>query len=450
MGETEVCANHVAGAKYEDLPANVVDHTERAIIDTIACGLGSRRTRDVDLLIEIMTTLGGRPEATVIGDKNRVSFMQAAQVNRVMTNILDYDDDLIKVTVLIPVALAVGELVNSSGKEIINALAHAYEMVVRIKDAVYPSEEVFWRTFERIDSGIHFGVTVVAGKFLQLSGAQMAHALGLTGRVRACRVTRPDFAKRGMPPWIKITGGDIIIPGIHAALLAQGDFPGDRTILDEGRGYEASVGSDLYDAKKLILNLGNEYRMLRNGFKFYSSCRWTSSTLDAVAAIMSENNLETEDLEEVIVKVQKLVADNFATYGPGYMIQAQFSIPYVVTMVIMGEPTGTNWYKEEMPKNLKVRELQHKMRLEEDPVVTKKIYSEQKAISTVDITAKNGIRFSKHIEYPKGEPENPFTLQDHINKLTIMASCLGMKRSQIDELIQTLSNVEKLISSCFN
>jgi len=448
MGETEVLADYVANAKYEDLPANVVNHAKKALADTIACGLGGRKTPEVDILIDIMKEIGGKPEATVIGDKTKLSFMQAAQVNRVMTNMLDYDDDLIKVghmsTVLVPVALAVGEHVDASGKETLNALVHGYEVITRIKDAVYPSEEVFWKTFERVDSGIHLGVTIVAGKLMGLNSGQMADALGLTGNMRAWRITRPEWAKKGMPPWMKVTGGDITIPGMHAVMLAKRGFPGDRGMLDQGRGYEFSVGSDRYDATKLTKTLGKQYRMLDIGFKFYSACRWTSSTLDAVATIKSENTLKAEDVEQVIVKVQKLVADNFAIYEPEYMIQAQFSIPYVVSMILLGEPTGPNWYTEEKFKNPKVRELQHKVKLEEDPVATKKIYAEHKATSTVEITMKNGKCFTKHVEYPKGEPENPFTEQDHLDKFTNMASWLGMKRSQIDELIQTLKSLEKL------
>jgi 2-methylcitrate dehydratase PrpD len=448
MGETEVLADYVARARYEDLPANVVDHAKKAIGDTIACGLGGHKSLEGDILIDIMKDMGSKQEATVIGDKTKLSFMQAAQVNRVITNILDYDDDLIKVghmsTVLVPVAFAIGERVNASAKDIINALVCGYEVVIRIKDAVYPSEEVYWKTFERIDSGIHFGVTVVAGKLLGLNGKQMANAFGLTGHVRAWRITRPDWAKKGMPRWMKITGGDITIPGIHAVLLAQRGFPGDCGILDQGRGYEISVGSDRYDATKLILNLGKDYGMLNIGFKFYSSCRWTSSTLDAVAAIMSEEGIKAENVEQVIVRVQKLVADNFAIYEPEYMIQAQFSIPYVVTLVLMGEPTGPNWYTEKMLKNPRMREFQHKIKIEEDPVATKNIYVEHKVPSTVEITTKNAKCFSKHVEYPKGEPENPFTPQDHIDKITNMATYCGMKQSQIDELIKTLNRLEKL------
>ena len=448
MGETEVLADYVARARYEDLPVEVVNHAKKSISDTIACGLGGRKALEGDVLMDIMKEMGSKPEATVMGDKTKLPFMQAAQVNRVLTNMIDYDDTISGLghmsTVLIPVALAIGEKVNASGKDIINALVTGYEAIIHIRDAVNPSEEVFWKTFERVDSGIHLGVTAVAGKLLGLNSEQIADAFGLTGHVRAWRITRPDWAKRGMPRWMKVTGGDITIPGIHSVLLAKKGFPGDRGILDQGRGYEISVGSDRYDGAKLIRNLGKEYGMLRIGYKFYSACRHTSTTLDAVAAIVGENGIKGEDVEQVIVKVQKMTADNFAIYEPKYMIQAQFSIPYVVTMVLMGEPTGPNWYTKDKLKDPKVREFQHRVKLEEDPLAGKKFYTEHKFSSTVEIETRDGRRFRKYIETPKGDPENPFTEQDHINKLTNMASWLGMKQSQIEELIQRLNKLENL------
>jgi len=448
MGETQVLADYVTRAKYEDLPADVVKHAKESISDTLACGLGGRKTLEGDILIDMMKEIGGKPEATVIGDKTRLSFMQAAQVNRVLTNVLDYDDTLMKVghmsTVLVPVALAIGEWFGASGKDIINAVVLGYEVISHLRNAINPSEEAYWKTFEKVDSGIHFGVTVVAGKLLGLNGEQMADAFGLSGLMRAFRTTFPDRERKGMPRWMKITLGDITIPGIHSALLAKRRFPGDRAILDQGRGYEVSVGSDRYDGAKLIANLGKDYEMLRIGYKFYSSCRHTSTTLDAVAAIVSENRIKTDDVEQVIVRVQKSVADFFARYEPDYMIQAQFSIPYVVAMLLMGEPTGPRWYTEKMLKNPKARELQRRVKLEEDPAAAKKSYTESKSPSTVEILTKDGRRFSKYVEDPKGELENPFTQKDHIDKLTNMASWLGMKQNQIKELIQTLDRLEDL------
>jgi 2-methylcitrate dehydratase PrpD len=448
MGETEILADFIAKSNYEDLPANVVKDAKERIGNAIACGLAGRKTFEGDVLIDMMKEIGGKEEATVIGDRTRLSFMQAAQVNRVLMHMMDYDDDLTNIChmsiVLIPVALAIGERTGASGKEIINAFVLGCEVITHLRDALKPSPEAFYKTFERVDAGLQFGVTATAGKLFGLNGEQMADAFGLTGLMKASRVTRPDWSKKGMPRWMKITGGDITIPGIHSVLLAKRGFPGDRAILDQGRRWEASVGSDRYDAAKLVANLGKEYGILRIGYKFYSACRYTSTTLDGVAAIVSENQVKAEEVKEVIVKAQKLVADNFAIYEPEYMIRAQFSMPYVVTMVLLGEPTGPNWFREEMLQNPRVRELQHKVKLVEDPEATKQFYPDYKTPSTVEIVLNDGRRFTKHVEYPRGEPENPFTRQDHINKLTNLALWFGLKQDRIDELIKTIDDLEKV------
>jgi 2-methylcitrate dehydratase PrpD len=447
MSQTETLVNYVTRGKFEDLPALVVSHAKHCIMDTISCGLGGRKARDIDILIETMKDIGGAPESMVIGDTIRLPMMQAIQVNRVMTNMLDYDDDYMKVghmtTVLVPVALAMGERLGSSGKDIINAIVHGYEAIIRIRDTIDPTAESYVKTFEQVDAGIHFGVTVVAGKLLGLSLDQMGDAFGLTGFVRAWRVTRPERAKRGMPRWMKITGGDITIPGIHGAYLAKNGFAGDHQTLDAGRGYDIVSGTDRYDPAKLLTSLGETYRMLRIGFKFYPACRYTCSAIEAADVLTTENGIKADDVDRVVVRGQKHLSDNFRIYEPDYMIQCQFSIPYVVTMALMGE-LRTNWYNEETFRNPKIRAFQHKITVEEDPAATKRFYTEYTAGTNVEIVMKDGARFNKTVEYPRGEPENPFTEQDHINKLTWMAKHLGMNQSRIDELYQVLTRLEEL------
>jgi 2-methylcitrate dehydratase PrpD len=448
MNETKQLARLLAETRYEDLPEDVVRRAKDSIRDTIACGLGGRATREGDTLLAIMKDLGGREEATVIGDRQSLPFLQAAQVNRVTCNMLDYDDTSIKAghmsSALVPVVLALGERLGSSGKDIITALVLGYETISRIKDAAYPSEEAFWTTFERIDTGIHFGITVAAAKLLDIGAEGMANALGLAGFTHSWRITFPDVPKRGMPPWMKVTGGDIIVPAVHAALLADKGFPGDGEILDQEGSYAASVGSDRYNADLLTKGWGKDYGTLRIGYKYYSACRFTSAALDATAAIMKEGLLKADDVSEVLVKVQKGVAQAFAVYEPEYMIQAQFSIPHVVTMVLLGEPTGPNWYTPHMLRDKRVRDLQHRVKVDEAVEAANALYAEAKVVSTVEITTRGGERFSRYVEFPKGEPENPFTVEDHANKLTSMASLAGLAQTRIDEVLHALDNIENV------
>jgi 2-methylcitrate dehydratase PrpD len=448
MNETRLLSDYIARSTYDDLPAHVVENAKDRISDIIACGFAGRKTLEGDILIEMMQEIGGKQEASVMGDKARLSFMQAAQVNRVLTNMADYDDDLHHIchmtTVLVPVALAIGERIGASGKEIINAYVLGCETVIRIRNAIEPSAAAFYTTFERVDAGLHLGVTATAGKLFGLTGEQMADSFGLTGLMRPTRVTRPDWSKMGMPRWMKVTNGDITIPGIHSAILAKKGFPGDRAMLDQGRNFGACVGSDRYDASRLIEALGKEYDITGIGFKFFSACRYTSSTLDAVAAIVSENKVTPENVEEVIVKVQKLVSDNFAIYEPEYRIRAQFSIPHVVTMAMMSEPTGPNWYTDEKLFDPKIRAFQHKVKLVEDPVATKNFFPGYETPSTVEVVMKDGARYTKTVVYPRGEPQNPFSKQDHIDKLTNMALWVGLQQKQIDELIRTIDLFEAI------
>jgi 2-methylcitrate dehydratase PrpD len=448
MGETALLAKYIAGARYEDLPQEVVNHAKKSISDTIACAFGAHGFADGEMLISMMKDIGGKEEATIIGEKSKLSFMQAVQVNSVLASMLDYDDTLIKVghlsAVFVPLALAVGEYCRASCKDIINALVLGCETTIRIREAVEPSEEAFWKTLETIGTGMNFGVTVVAGKLLGLSEEQMADAFGLTGRMRASRITMPDVAQKGMPRWMKITGGDITIPGIHAVFLARRGFPGDRGILDQGRGYEGSVGSDRYEASKLYRDFGMSYKMLRISYKLYPSCRHFSSTLDAVAQIMSENRLVADEIEEVLVSAQEQIANRFAQYEPEHMIQAAFSVPYGVSMVLLGEPPGPHWYTSDMLKNSKARRIQHKVKLQADPIFTSKFYTENKYASAVEIRTTNGKRFYKQLDFSKGDPENPFTEENHKNKLTAMASWAGLEQNKIGKLIGALDRFEEL------
>jgi len=457
MNETKSLANFIANAQFKDLPKDVATHTKKILMDTIACGFGGRKTLEGNILVDMAKAMGGKPQATIIGEATSVSCEQAAQVNRVITNMLDYDDDILQPntghvsSVLVPVALAVGEYTNASGKDIINALVHGYEVVINLRKAVDPTEKVFLKSFEKIDfSGLAFGATAVAGKLLGLNSEQMANALGLTGYVRIKRIPdgNPNRAKDGMARWMKVTGGDATIPSIHAAFLAQRGFPGDNTILDEGRGYEATVGSDRYNPSLVTADLGKKYEMLKVSFKFYTSCRLISATLEATDLIMAENNLQAKDINQVVARVQKHACTNMSLYEPKYMIQAQFSIPYLVAMVLMGIPTGPAWFTEEMLNNPRALELHRKVSVVEDTDATKVGWGPMnvKWTSIVDISTNEGQCYTKYIEYPRGEPENPFTRQDHIDKLTNMASYAGIKQSQVDEIISTIDRLEEVKS----
>ena len=272
----------------------------------------------------------------------------------------------------------------------------------------------------------------------------MANAFGLTGLVRPSRITIPDIVTNGMPRWMKITDGDIIVPGIHAVLIAKRGFPGDRKILDKGSKYAESVGSDRYNENLLTAGLGEKYGILKTSMKAYPTCRYISAALDAVSTIISKHGVKTDDVDQVIVKTGKGMAKSFSVYDPAHMVHAQYSIPYTVAMVLSGEPAGPGWYTDSMLSNPEASKIQSRIKLEEDPEITIKYYKENRHTGTVEILTKDGKLLSEHVEYLKGTPENPFTIIEYQDKFIRMASWLGISKAQTKDLMQTLNHLETL------
>jgi 2-methylcitrate dehydratase PrpD len=85
---TQRLAHFVAQTRFEDLPPPVVAECRRLLLDTIGCALGAVRTESGRIALEYVGTLGGNPDATVLGAAQRSSVTAAAYANARLANVL--------------------------------------------------------------------------------------------------------------------------------------------------------------------------------------------------------------------------------------------------------------------------------------------------------------------------------------------------------------------------
>lgn len=81
-----------AEIRYATLPADVVRETKRLILDTLGCALGGYHGTPCVGVRAVATELGGRAEATIIGQQQRTSCTLAAFVNGTLLRFLDAND----------------------------------------------------------------------------------------------------------------------------------------------------------------------------------------------------------------------------------------------------------------------------------------------------------------------------------------------------------------------
>ena len=137
-GTTQTLAEFAASVTFDDLPRQVVHQTKRLIFDSIGCALGGYSSEKGRIARSFVKSLGGTPEATIIGSGERTSTTNAAFVNANMGNAIDSDDTILMSHPAVPTIMAampVAEKKGASGEDFITAVAVGYDIAVRVGGA---------------------------------------------------------------------------------------------------------------------------------------------------------------------------------------------------------------------------------------------------------------------------------------------------------------------------
>src|ERR1700733_13010499 len=136
LGTTAQLAAFVLDTKYADLPPEVVQATQRIILDTVACAVGAMGTVAGRSIIDVRSALGGRPDATLLGTATKLPVTSASFLGAHLANILDADETLLNrshfASVIVMPALAAAQWRGATGEELITAVAVGFDVAARI------------------------------------------------------------------------------------------------------------------------------------------------------------------------------------------------------------------------------------------------------------------------------------------------------------------------------
>jgi 2-methylcitrate dehydratase PrpD len=131
-------------------------------------------------------------------------------------------------------------------------------------------------------------------------------------------------------------------------------------------------------------------------------------------------------------------------YRPVTHVDAQFSLPYTIAVAICKNKTGPGEFKEDVLGDREVLELAGKITWEVDPAaeaVYPKAYP-----ATVVATLKDGREVVSHVDYPRGDPENPVSMDDIVKKFNSLTEKYfdQKKRTKIIEEVKQLEKIDNV------
>lgn len=207
---------------------------ELITLDTIGCAFSSRDAGSPRRVAEMVQEMGGNPTCTAIGFPFRTSVLNATLLNCSLTRSQDFNDVqfIMKEGKLhvgghcsdsLAAALAVGEMLGSSGRDVLTAIMMGYDLFRRLRNLM-PYSSVWDGT-----SASGLVTAAMAGRLLKLDVEQQTNALALA----AARCVTPSIVRYGELSGAKnMVGAMTAQQGVQAAILASKGMTGPKQILD--------------------------------------------------------------------------------------------------------------------------------------------------------------------------------------------------------------------------
>lgn len=297
------------------------------IASTVASAASGRAINSTRAFIEMSRERGGTTESTVWFDTGPVlPVMDAARVNAIMSDSAASDDSDIAAaahlgTVTSTAAIAMGERMGSSGRDILAAIVIGYEIGYRIGKRVRP-----------VEVGLHPGVitifsaTVAAGRLMKLTAEHMKQAICLAATsIGGSRAAADQSCAREYDAALSS------MLAVTAAMAAARGFTTETKIFELPRGYfEIFKGHDI---NGLIEGFGESWGIIDNlAVKLMPGAWINHACTEAAWACAIDGNIRPDDVEKIIVQGKKSASHRI--YHPHDLTTVAHRLPYMAAATV--------------------------------------------------------------------------------------------------------------------
>ena len=429
----------LANAKFEDLPAEVVTRAKHVVMDDIAVTLAGRKTRVMfDITWDHMAPAG---DVTPVGCDFKTTAAMAAFLNALHAQTHDYNDGLNNSGMLggayhpgrtvVSTALAVGQKVHASGKDILRAVVLGIEAAARMRNPSHDS------TVADIYSS-----AVVAAKLMGANAEQMRSACTLAAHISVGQKSKSMGYVR--PATDGKAAGATANVMKYAYLNRNGVEAAEFAML----GYEGPGLNDnnAIASRYYTCGLGKEYQCMDMYFKPWPCCRKVHGGIDAALTLKNEYGVTAEDIEAIRVFQQTtgMYVNTPFTTATDINYGGQFSLQYNIACVFLDGTVDLHHYRWS-DRKAPQRYVDFSKKI---TVIADNGLDGHNAISPnhsiVEVDLKNGETLSMYCQYPLGSEPNGMTEDQFIKKLCTCAE--DMTAAEKDVLVNRILTLDTVSS----
>ncbi|MGB9869882.1 MmgE/PrpD family protein [Methanothermobacter sp.] len=412
---TAKLAQFASSLSYTDLPPQIIEKARICILDFMGVALrGSEERSGISALRALGT---GQGNVMVIGH-GRGSDERAALLNGIFAHNLDLDDghrgaQLHPGACVIPAALAAAEAMDAEFREFIAGVVAGYEVAIFMGLLANPGHRE--RGFHTTGTCGTFGAAAAAASVMGLDFEETVNALGLAGTQAAGLLESDHSGSMGK----HLHAGRAAHSGLISAKLASEGFTGAESIIEGKEGFiNAMCQSPSGTPETGVFHIGDVY------LKRYPVCRHLHSALDCALEILEMTRFSASEIHDVLVETYEVAAEH-DNYSPKTIEAVRQSLP--VSLAILMEKGDLNI--EDLEITSDVRETASKIRIMVDPEMQG---MKNRRPARVTVRLRDGSVHTAFRELPSGEPEDPYTWEDILEKFALLNP--GYRRDKLGVL----------------
>jgi len=394
MTEVERLAEFAVQASYEALSDTAREQLKIRVLDALGCALGALDSEPVQLVRRYVQEFDHGGPCTLIGGGTAAPD-HATFYNGTLIRYLDYNDSYLATGETchpsdnLSAVLAATEYAKGTGRDLITALAVAYQVHCRLCDEA----PVRAKGFDHTTQGAYAAAAGVS-RALGLDARAAANAIAISGTAFvALRVTRTGRLSH----WKGLAYPNTAANCVRAAFLARCGLTGPREVLEGNKGFmQAIAGHFTIDWSREDLE-----RVTRTIVRRHNAETHAQTAIDAALEIKREHGIHARDVQHVDIEIFDVA---FKIIGGGEegdkrivhaKEQADHSLPYLIAVALLDDRVSPGQFTPERIPRKDVQDLLHRISVHAEDRYSTRFPDAMPC--HVTITLDDGRRYSKEV-----------------------------------------------------
>jgi len=453
MTLAEDLASFVGKVSYDDLSEAARLQLKIRVLDSLGCAIGALQGEPITLVRRQIEDFEGKGHCTLIGG-GRTAPDRAALYNGALVRYLDFNDSyLAKGETCHPsdnlgAVLAASEYARGSGKDLLTALAVAYQVQCRLSDVA----PVRARGFDHTTQG-SYAVAAGVSKALGLDRERTANAIAMSGTAfNALRVTRTG----ALSHWKGLAYPNTAFGSTHATFLAMRGITGPREVFEGNKGFMDAIAGPFHiewsqeDLERVNLTI----------LKKYNAEIHSQSAIEGILELKAQHGFSAGDVLQVELEIFDVAYHIIGGGEEGDKTlvrtkeEADHSLPYMVAVAILDGQVMPEQYTSERIRRQDVQDL-----LKRVVVEPKESYSErfpQEMPCLLRVSLRDGSVLVRERRDYEGFHTNPMRWETVVRKFErlssphtdaslrreIVEAVHSLEAIRVEELVQLLARVK--------